>query len=77
MTDDPGKQDKAAPKGAVEIDEEVLDAVAGGLNNKNPDLLSLQVDTSNIDIAVQNVSQQGLAGAGPGAGPHVVPGKKI
>ena len=64
MTDDPREQDEANPKRAVEIDEEALDAAAGGLNNKNPELLSIK--------AGQKVAPQGVVGTALGAEAHIM-----
>ena len=74
----PEKEEEVTPKGAVEIDEETLDQAAGGIiiiNNSPADNVSLNY--SKIEFAAQKVAPNNLAGAGPGAGPHVAPEKKI
>ena len=75
----PNKEGEVTPKGAVEVDEEELDQAAGGIipigGGKPTDSFSLNF--SKMQVVGQKVTPQNLAGAGPGAGPHVAPEKKI
>ena len=74
----PKKEKEVTPQGAVEMTEEDLDQAAGGIiiiNNQPADNVSLNY--SKIEFAGQKVAPNNLAGAGPGAGPHVAPEKKI
>jgi hypothetical protein len=79
MNDDqPNKENEVTPEGAVEIDEKDLDQASGGLE-------SLSFNYAKMEYAGQKVMPQDLAGgggphiagAGPGAGPHLKPAKKI
>ena len=78
----PNKEEDVTPKGAVEVNEEDLDQAAGGvligLNqpaDKSVD--SFSINYSKIELTGQKVTPNNLTGAGPGAGPHVAPEKKI
>ena len=61
MADEGKKSDnQVTPEGAVEIDEQDLDAASGGLL---PGTQSLKITAVDLKL--------GVAGAGPGGGPHV------
>ena len=69
----PRDEDETTPQGAVEIDEEALDQAAGGIIIVN----NTPAESFSLNFSGQKVAPQSLVGAGPGAGPHVVPEKKI
>ena len=80
MADEQPEQEKeVTPKGAVEVDEKDLDKAEGGFF-----AYSVPTDSSSLnftktltsDPLVQKVAPTDVL-AGPGAGPHVVPEKKI
>lgn len=72
------KETEVTPKGAVEVDEQDLDQAAGGvLIGLSQPADSFSLNYSKIDVSGQKVSPTLVTGAGPGAGPHVVPEKKI
>ena len=62
MTDEGKKTDnEVTPEGAVEINEQDLDAASGGL-----------LPAVKLGLAGNKLDNKlGLVGAGPGAGPHV------
>ena len=83
MTDEkPEKEEEVTPKGAVEVNEEDLDQAAGGVESwSQPADTSVKIDFSAqkaapADPSIGLLTPQDLAGAGPGAGPHVAPEKK-
>ncbi len=70
MADEQPEQEKeVTPKGAVEVDEKDLDKAEGGFSINF-------TKTATTDPLVQKVAPTDVL-AGPGAGPHVVPEKKI
>jgi hypothetical protein len=80
MADEQPEQEKeGTPKGAVEVDEKDLDKAEGGISSYSvpSDSFSLNfTKTATTDPLVQKVAPTEVL-AGPGAGPHVVPEKKI
>ena len=79
MSDEPKNEGEATPKGAVEVNEEDLDQAAGGIligQLLPADNVSMNYNKIDTNLAGQKVSTD-LTSAGPGAGPHVAPEKKI
>ena len=78
MNDEPKNEGEVTPEGAVEVNEEDLDQASGGLNFTKPGNIAPDyIDKFGNNLAGQKLNPTDLAGAGPGAGPHVVPEKKI
>ena len=76
----PENENEVTPKGAVEVDESDLDQAAGGVLiglNQPTESFSLNYSKIDTNLAGQKVTPTNIAGAGPGAGPHVAPQKKI
>ncbi len=69
----PEKETEVTPKGAVEVDEKDLDNAEGGISS-----YSTPTDSS-LNFTKPATLQQKVTPtydlAGPGSGPHVVPGK--
>ena len=71
----PKKDDEPTAKGAVEVDENALDQLAGGAI---ADRSSPPLDYRESDFALKESTAQGnIVASGPGAGPHLTPEKKI
>ena len=80
MTDAQPKNDnEVTQQGAVEVNEEDLEQASGGISSysKPTDSFSLNYSKIETNLAGQKVTPTDIAGAGPGAGPHVLPEKKI
>ena len=79
INEEPKNDNEVTPEGAVEVNEEDLDQASGGSLNftKPTDSFSLNYNKIDTNLAGQKFNPTDLAGAGPGAGPHVVPEKKI
>jgi len=72
------KRPRVTPQGAVEVDERDLDQATGGMSSGGDrPTESLSLNFTTVELSGQKVAPQTLVGAGPGAGPHVVPEKKI
>jgi hypothetical protein len=77
MTDQQRNEETdVGPQGAVEVDESALDQAAGGLCS-NENVEGTFVVNKLTGLSGQEGLSQGIAAAGPGAGPHLKPGKKI
>ena len=79
MTDEqPRNDNEVTQEGAVEVNEEDLDQASGGSLNftKPTENVSLNYNKIDTNLTSQKVSTD-LTSAGPGAGPHVAPEKKI
>ena len=60
---------EAKPGGAVEVDDKDLDKAEGGISSYSVPTDSFSLNFSKTTAALK----PGIAGAGPGAGPHVEP----
>ena len=80
MNDDqPKNEESVTPKGAVEVSEEDLDQASGGYPNESVSLNFAKVEYTGQKVKPQDLAGGGgphIAGAGPGAGPHITQ-KKI
>lgn len=81
MTDEQKDENEVTPDGAVEVNEEKLDEASGGISSysKPTGNVSIGGDIKlEYDLTGQKVAPTAdIVSAGPGAGPHVSPEKKI